>query len=368
MSARGGAGTSVAVVGGGVSGVNVARLLTRRGVDVTLLEARDRLGGRVLSVGASGASERGGFDLGPSWVWPERQPAVAQLVDELGIACFPQRSVGDVIFERMSREPAQRYRSVSQGTVSARIVGGVTALVDALAADVADAIVLGANVRELRIGDGDVEIGYDDPAGERQSIRAAQVVLALPPRLIASRLALTPEPDAQSRALWRSTPTWMAGQAKFFAVYDHPFWAENGLSGTAQSMVGPMPEIHDATTSSGEAALLGFVGVGPQERAALGEAELTRQCLAQLARIFGPRAAEPRSTFMKDWATDPLTATADDLASSGHPEPASAWVAGPWVDRLVLAGSETSPHEGGYLAGAIEASSLAADEVLRRLS
>lgn len=43
-------------------------------------------------------------------------------------------------------------------------------------------------------------------------------------------------------------------------------------------------------------------------------------------------------------------------------------MSGPWHDRLTLAGSETSPREAGYLAGAVEASRLAADAVTKRLT
>lgn len=35
-----------------------------------------------------------------------------------------------------------------------------------------------------------------------------------------------------------------------FAIYDRPFWREAGLSGTAQSMVGPLAEIHDVRRNS----------------------------------------------------------------------------------------------------------------------
>lgn len=60
---------------------------------------------------------------------------------------------------------------------------------------------------------------------------------------------------------WAETPTWMAPHAKYIALYDHPFWREAGLSGMAQSHVGPMAEIHDASDSNGSAALFEFIGL-----------------------------------------------------------------------------------------------------------
>jgi monoamine oxidase len=52
------------VVGAGVAGLTVARLLRRAGQRVVVLEARDRVGGRVWTVRADGVST----DLGASWI------------------------------------------------------------------------------------------------------------------------------------------------------------------------------------------------------------------------------------------------------------------------------------------------------------
>jgi monoamine oxidase len=210
-------------------------------------------------------------------------------------------------------------------------------------------------------------VTYRTGNGPEQSVEAEQVVVAVPPRILEATVTLTPPPEPETTALWRGTPTWMAGQAKFFAVYDTPFWLTAGLSGTAQSMVGPMLEIHDATTATGRPALFGFLGAGPVERQRMGEQAIAAACLAQFERIFGPEARTPTATLIKDWAADPLTATPEDLVSSGHSAPAPSWVHGPWAERLVLAGSEVSPSEAGYLAGAVEASTLAAAELRSRL-
>ena len=189
----------------------------------------------------------------------------------------------------------------------------------------------------------------------------------MPPRLLEAAVAFTPAQDAPTARRWRAAPTWMAPHAKFVAVYDRPFWREAGLSGAAQSMVGPMPEMHDATTASGRAALFGFLGVGADQRAALGAPALTRACLDQLARTFGPEAQRPRATLFKDWAADALTATAADRAAGGPPaaDPAP-WVTGPWQERRALGASETSPSEPGYLVGAVVAGARGVAETLRK--
>ncbi|WFU04717.1 FAD-dependent oxidoreductase (plasmid) [Rhizobium sp. CB3171] len=362
--------TEVAIIGGGLAGLNAARLLHAAGIEFLLLEARTTLGGRIQTVNESGQPDADGFDLGPSWFWPRMQPAIAALVAELDLPTFVQNSDGDIVFERMSRESAKRYRGLDQESETMRLVGGSAALVRALAKDLPEArLRCGAQITKMRLTDAGVKLSIRFADGQKEKLRASQVIAALPPRILESSVRFEPPQEPATIQLWRQTPTWMAPHAKFFAVYDRPFWREAGFSGTAQSMVGPLAEIHDATTSTGSAALFGFVGMGAEQRAAIGEEALTRTCVQQFARIFGPEAAQPRATLYKDWAADPLTATSADWFSAGHPHaPDEGWITGPWKDRLVLAGSEASSVEAGYLAGAVEASTRAATDLINKLA
>lgn len=361
---------SVAIVGAGLAGLCAARLLQARGIDFVLIEARDRLGGRIFTANQTGLPCEDGFDLGPSWYWPHMQPAIGALIEELGLAAFCQSSEGDVIFERMSRESPQRYRGLVQEQQSMRLVGGTAALVRALAQELpGERIQLNTRVTAMALTEKDVELSLSRAGGEVEKLTVTQVIAALPPRLLEATVSFMPAQDAATAQRWRDAPTWMAPHAKFFALYDRPFWREAGLSGTAQSMVGPMVEMHDATTASGDAALFGFLGVAAEQRAALGEETLARACINQFARIFGTEASHPRATLFKDWATDPLTATAADRAASGHIEPGDAsWVSEPWRDRLALAGSETSPSDPGYLAGAVVAANRSVAKTLARFN
>ena len=359
--------TTVVIIGAGLAGLHAARLLRARRVEFVLVEARDRVGGRILSAGSDGLPSDDGFDLGPSWYWPRMQPAIADLIAELGLPAFAQHSDGDVIFERMSREGPQRYHGDGEEPRSFRLAGGMGTLVRALANDLSpEQLRLGAQVTAMTLLDGGVELTILQVDGIAETLICDRVIAALPPRLLEATVTFTPSQDASTARRWRAAPTWMAPHAKFVACYDRPFWREAGLSGTAQSMVGPMPEIHDATTASGQPALFGFVGIGADQRATLGDAALTRACLDQLVRLFGTEARHPRANLLKDWAADPLTATVADRFATGHVAPdAAPWVSGAWQARLALAGSETSPLEPGYLAGAVVAAEIAVDQTLR---
>ncbi|MBN8954218.1 MULTISPECIES: FAD-dependent oxidoreductase [unclassified Rhizobium] len=359
----------VAVIGAGLAGLYTAQALHASGVDLLLVEARDRVGGRILTAGNDGAPSADGFDLGPSWFWPAMQPAMADLVAELGLDSFLQHSTGDVVFERMSREEPQRFSPADENQQSMRVSGGTGAVVQALASRLPDSrIRLGTKVAAIALKDDAVELSLQGFDGSTELLRAEYVVAALPPRLLDATVVFSPAQDPVIAARWRNTSTWMAPHAKFFAIYDEAFWRKEGLSGTAQSMVGPMVEIHDATTNSGKAAVFGFLGVGADQRASVGDETLKQACVEQLARLFGPRALTPRATILKDWAADPFTATIADRTGGDHPVPGNPhWVTGTWEGRLIMAGSETSPAEPGYLAGAIVAAKQAVADILFRV-
>jgi len=355
----------VLIVGGGLSGLTAAGHLYRAGVGFLLVEARDRLGGRILTAGANGLPASDGFDLGPSWFWPDMHAGMNRVVRELGLAAFAQASEGSLLFQRAGSAAPERYPTMRQEPASMRLAGGAGAIIAALAARLpADSIRLGLRVDRITRTENGVAAHV---AGSPEPIPAAHVICALPPRLLAGTMALDPAPEPRTLALWRATPTWMAPHAKFFAIYDRPFWRDAGLSGTAHSQTGPLVEIHDATTASGTAALFGFVGVPPSYRSQAGRDAVIAASVAQLGQLFGPNALAPQATLYKDWAADPLTATPLDQAAGGHPLGGKRdWSGDIWQDRLTLAGSETAIHDPGYLAGAIEAGERAAAALIRQ--
>ncbi len=367
----------IAIVGAGLSGLYAAYLLEQQGVqDYVLLEARNTLGGRIASVPASGqtvpgpatdADKSDRVDLGPTWFWPGYQHQLGRLVSDLGLQSFEQHEIGDTVVERSPHAPPTRVRGYAHSPASMRLVGGMGALTDALHRRLdATRIHTGQAVHRLRSTPQHVELDTQDvhgvhgDKGHTTTWQAEHVLLAVPPRLVEKSIAFEPAlPPALARQ-WRATATWMAPHAKYVAVYDTPFWREQGLSGDARSAIGPLGEIHDASMPGGSAALFGFFGVPAQVRQSVPEDELRAHCRAQLTRLFGSEAATPKAEFIKDWALDPCTATPADWEGAGqHAQaPATAATSGPWSGRLTGIASEWSPQFPGYVAGAIEAASL----------
>jgi monoamine oxidase len=80
----------VAVIGAGLSGLRAARELADAGHEVVVLEARDRVGGRVLNATLGDGVT---VDVGAQWVGSDHY-RVQRLAGDLGIELFPQFGAG----------------------------------------------------------------------------------------------------------------------------------------------------------------------------------------------------------------------------------------------------------------------------------
>ena len=357
----------IVVIGAGLSGLYASDLLAQAGEKVLLVEARERIGGRILSQGLPDSAHR--VDLGPSWFWPGMNPRIERLVRELGLNAFPQHSQGAYAIEGPDGRVRRQHSAWEQSPSSWRIEGGTQSLAQALHARTQGQVHLktGTRLRGMKLRLHAIELDLEDGSGHWTQL-AAHVVLTIPPRLTAQDLQVEPAwPETLLKDM-RHTPTWMAGQAKFAAIYPRAFWREAGWSGDAMSQRGPMVEIHDASDASGQnAALFGFVGASPAYRAGIGRAELERQSLAQLVRLFGEEAGQPLWSGVQDWAQEPLTAaSADQQPLAYHPSYGDPVVSADWSARLWLAGTERSANYGGYLEGALDSAEQAVRGLLAR--
>jgi monoamine oxidase len=322
----------VAVIGAGMSGLAVADGLIRAGLSVRVLEARDRIGGRL---------QGSPLDRGASWHWPGEH-RVRAMAQRCGVEIFEQYRLGDALIDDTSG--VHRYPGNPIDVPAYRIVGGTFALASALTAQLPPGTIhLGQPVHDIS---SDLHIASRD-----HRWRAHHVVIALPPALAVHAIALPREFPAGLIDVAARTPVWMGDSVKVVAHFSAPFWRHDGLAGAALSRRGPLIEIHDMSGPDGEpAALFGFA------RAASMHADIETDVRAQLIRMFGPQASEPIDILIQDWSreewtTPPVAAELPDCAMFGHPLYQQPVLDG----RLHWSSTETAGSYAGHIEGALAA-------------
>jgi len=437
----------VVVVGAGLSGLSAARELTRQGVRVLVLEARDRVGGKMYTLPLEGCA----VDFGAHWVAPTQRRTLA-LAHEFGIAREPQYldgthlatlggrrrkftgstpfvsvlgtaetafAVVGVEMRRRLVDPEQPWRARLAGrwdsytlahfmrtmrsstarstfTLIARtvfgaepselsflyflwyaqcagglpalmdfeggaqdshLVGGTQQLCELLAAELGEAVVLGAPVSSVA----------HDPTGVvvtsgARTVHAGRVIVAVSPA-VAGRIEFDPPLPPAREALAQRMP--MGAYMKAAALYERAWWRDRGLSGLAFADRGPVQMVVDASPPAGRpGVLVGFV-TGTPARALGGlETGARRQAvLAAIAAMVAPEAARPVGYADVNWLEERWSRG----APVGLMAPGTLTGLGPVLRKpagsVHWAGTETATEWNGYMEGAIQAGHRAAREI-----
>jgi monoamine oxidase len=157
--------------------------------------------------------------------------------------------------------------------------------------------------------------------------------------------------------------------AKCMAIYDEPFWREEGLSGQGTSDNGLVRLTYDNSPPDGSpGVLLGFIE-GRRARAAgrMSAPERRAAVIDCFAGLFGPRAREPCAYVERLWAEEEFT-----RGCYGAHMPPGAWTGyGPAlrapIGALHWAGAEYAAIWSGYMDGAVRSGEEAAAAVLALL-
>jgi len=358
--------SEVLIVGAGLSGLALATKLFNKGIDVRVIEARGRSGGRMLSVASTKNSIGAAyFDMGPSWVW-SGQPQIESLLKAMNIDVFEQYSTGNLVYEDELGLVRRDY-DYSTMAGSLRIDGGMQLVINRLKGRLPDSAVLESHrLVNLKTPGGTIISTVETSQGSIE-FQTNNIVFCVPPRLVATTIGFEPALPTDVIQSLKLIPTWMAGHGKLTAVYDKPFWRDMGLSGDAISRQGPLMEIHDASPMNLTcAALFGFVGLpaySPQRE----PSSLIENAIKQLERLFGPLAANPLDVFFQDWALEPFTATQQDALSGHHPDYGlTANIKAMKARGIYFSSTETASKSGGFIEGALEAAENTAQLIMSK--
>ncbi|TFB92533.1 NAD(P)/FAD-dependent oxidoreductase [Cryobacterium sp. HLT2-28] len=383
----------IVIIGAGASGLTAATELRKAGLTVAVLEARDRVGGRLWTDDIDGAM----LEIGGQWVSPD-QDALKETIAELGLETFARYRTGENVYinaagertlfegeifpvsaetEReilrlielldglvaqtdpdrpwahprakeldeisfsawlenettdqeardnigmfiagaMLTKPAHAFSTLqallmaaSAGSFSnlvdadfildERVVGGLQQVPILLAERLGDDVHLGQAVRTLRWNEDGVVAVTDD-----LEVHARRVIVAVPPVLY-SRISFEPPLPRRQHQLHQHLS--MGFVIKVHAVYETPFWREDGLSGTAFS---PYELVHEAYDNTNFGDSRGtFVGFVSDEAAdlvfTLTPEERKTRILTSLSHYFGEKALTPVVYYESDWGTEEWT-------------------------------------------------------------
>ncbi|GLS39497.1 monoamine oxidase [Mesorhizobium tianshanense] len=416
--------TDVGIVGAGFTGLSAAHELREAGIDFVLLEARDRVGGRVES-GRNGLGEW--IDSGGQFLC-EEMPELMGLLQARGKTLVETYVYGEFVTQPwMSAQQADRtyfgsmairdrmnmiapddpgiagltvaawlerqtdpdeakaaFRSMIEGlwcqgleelplwhlidndrritNEGSELQYFVRETMQSLADDLAND--LGDRVRLST----PVETIEHRPEGVRLvtatgSIEARMALVAVPP-MTASKLDFAPPLPA---GLGRALGAWQSGAViKALVRYPSAFWRDKGLSGVVMWRDLPGLFACDVSKDSDHAALVVFVG-GPLALRwrELGDAALRAEVTTRLEDALGMEAANMLDFSYRDWT--------DDRWSGGGYSDLIVDATATGAERIILAGappvhfaaSELSPSFPGYIEGAVAAGGIAARKIIQ---
>jgi len=409
--------TDVAIVGAGFTGLSAAGKLCEAGVDFLVLEARDRVGGRVEAM-RNGLGEL--IDSGGQFVC-EDMPELMALISARGKTRVESHMQGTIIGQpAMTEEARQRTYAASMTlrdrmnvidpgdpaiagmTVAAWLAGqgdppdtkaAFRSMIEGLWCLPMEAIPLWYMIdNDRRITNETFELQYfvaetmhslaldmaadlgdrlrlgatvrrieHGPDGVRLTVGGgsdftvdARLVLVAVPPATASRLDYVP---ALPVPLGRALGVWRSGSViKVLLRYRRPFWRERGLSGMIMWRDPPGLFAFDMSMDA-ERPMLGMFVAGPRalEWGQFDAPRFRAELMAKLTAALGPEAGQPIDFTMRNWIADRWSggAYSDLVVDVDAVDAENRLLAG--APPILFACSEISPSFPGYIEGAIVA-------------
>lgn len=333
----------IVIIGAGLSGLYLGYKLKKEGFSIQILEANNRIGGRIFTKDIAHTK----VELGATWLW-KYNTLLLKLCKELDLTLFEQNMHGDALYEAINTSLPDRFSLPSNQEISYRIVGGTAAILEQLSKDFSeDEMQLNQKVLQIYDKENSIQV-----LTKNATFTSDMVISTVPPQLLVNTVDFSSQLDANLLAIANNTHTWMKDSIKFALVYKTSFWKEKGLSGVGFSNVGPFTEIYDHSDfENNHFALMGFLSAGLANETKTYREEKIR---AQLFKFFGEAGKNYLSYEEKVWCKEKLvhvehTSFLIPHANNGHLAYQQNYLNG----QFIIAGSETSPSYGGYMEGAI---------------
>jgi monoamine oxidase len=416
----------VLVIGAGMAGLTAARTLAEAGIGVTIIEARGRVGGRILTQRIADQA----IELGAEFIHG-RPPELWALIAETGLetyerdgtqACFTNGSLSpcrederafdllekledhtgpDVSFtqylstlhasdsERISARSfvegfnaadasqistaslgvQQKAEDAIEGDLAFYLLGGYDQLPEYLAnrlRDYAGTIQFDTPVRHLRWSAGHVEATTDT-----HTVTARRAIVTIPLGVLQQgSLIIDPRPDT---ILGAASQLRMGNVFRITLHFREPFWKTlppkpiEDLSFLFS--FGEMPPVWWTTHPHPSPLLTGWVG-GPRSAALaiLSSSALEDRACSTLAYIFGLRTAQIRERlldcYIHDWRNDPYALGAYSYVATGGLD-APRLHSQPVENTLFFAGEHTdTTGHWGTVHAAVRSGLRAAQQIL----
>ncbi|MEL7003047.1 MAG: FAD-dependent oxidoreductase, partial [Bacteroidota bacterium] len=218
----------VVIVGAGLSGLTSAYVLWQHNIPSLILEARDRIGGRIFTE----RSDSFHTEMGATWLGPQHTVLIS-LLEQLEVTKFVQSYDGKSIVDYGPSHPPYFFSSNPGDPPTYRIVNGSATLIDHLLKVSSPKLSLGSEVKSIKyLGDTVLIITDED------QFEAEFLVNTIPPKLTRRSISFEPELNDDVLKKMEETHTWMSNSIKFSVRYKEPFWRSQGLSGCIMSQGG----------------------------------------------------------------------------------------------------------------------------------
>jgi monoamine oxidase len=256
----------------------------------------------------------------------------------------------------------ERNFNTKDGAQMWRFLGGSQLITQRVAQQLGNRVVLNQPV--TRIIQRQDKVTVETSAGLK--VDASRAVVAVPPTL-AGRIDYEPDLPFDRDQLTQRLP--QGTLTKVTAIYDRPFWRDDGLTGQAVSTDGFVSATFDDSAPDGTPGVVfGFVGADrAREFTQLSEADRRRAILDQFKLLFGDKAGSPTGYLETFWAAEAWSRGCPvGIAGTGLYTAYGPALRAP-VGRIHWAGTETSTYWNGYMDGAVRSGERAAAEVLASL-